>query len=84
MIALKIGYGGFRASLLTDNIQGWAILILIIMSVIGFVTTLRIDKSVIDNSPLLKSNSLGWQLLYIMPVAISFATLFHEVSSRIW
>ncbi|GES77880.1 urea transporter [Rhizophagus clarus] len=75
---LYTGYGGLRASLITDNIQGWAIILLVILSIIGLGTSIRIDKSVIDNSPLLKSNSIGWQLLYIMPVAVTFATLFHE------
>ncbi|RGB41237.1 hypothetical protein C1646_649619 [Rhizophagus diaphanus] len=75
---LYTGYGGLRASLITDNIQGWAIILLVVLSIIGLATSIRIEKSVIDNSDLLKSNSLGWQLLYIMPVAVSFATLFHE------
>ncbi len=78
-----IGYGGLRASLITDNIQGWAILMLIVLSTIGLGTSVKIEQSAIDNSPLLKSNSLGWQLLYIMPVALVFSTLLHEVSSQI-
>ncbi|CAI2165558.1 14386_t:CDS:2 [Funneliformis geosporum] len=72
------GYGGLRASLITDHIQGWAIIILVVLSTIGLGTSVKIEKSVVDNSPLLKSNSLGWQLLYIMPVALAFSTLFHE------
>ncbi|CAG8551145.1 11705_t:CDS:2 [Funneliformis caledonium] len=72
------GYGGLRASLITDHIQGWAIIILVVLSTIGLGTSVKIEKSVIDSSPLLKSNSLGWQLLYIMTVALAFSTLFHE------
>ncbi|CAG8606990.1 8993_t:CDS:2, partial [Paraglomus occultum] len=37
-----------------------------------------IDKHAIDESGLLKSTSLGWQLLYILAVAITFANFFHQ------
>ncbi|CAG8639527.1 10504_t:CDS:2, partial [Racocetra fulgida] len=71
-------YGGFRSSLLTDKVQGWAIAILLIISAIGFGATVKLDPEVVNSSPLLQSNKLGWQLLYIMPVAITFANLFHQ------
>nr|CAG8598444.1 8515_t:CDS:2 [Entrophospora candida]CAG8633027.1 9683_t:CDS:2 [Entrophospora candida] len=71
-------YGGLRVSIFTDFIQGSVIIILIIISTIGFGTSVKIDQELKDSSDLLKSNSLGWQLLYIMPVAVSFANLFHQ------
>ncbi|CAG8827644.1 7227_t:CDS:2, partial [Racocetra persica] len=71
-------YGGFRSSLLTDKVQGWAITLLLIISAIGFGVTVKLDPGVVNSSPLLQSNKLGWQLLYIMPVAITFANLFHQ------
>ncbi|CAG8561717.1 6157_t:CDS:2 [Gigaspora rosea] len=71
-------YGGFRSSLLTDKVQGWAIVILLIISTIGFGVSVKLDPGVVSSSPLLQSNQLGWQLLYIMPVAITFANLFHQ------
>ncbi|CAH1767261.1 721_t:CDS:2 [Entrophospora sp. SA101] len=71
-------YGGLRVSIFTDFIQGAVIVILIIIATIGFGASVKIDQELKDSSDLLKSNSLGWQLLYIMPVAISFANLFHQ------
>lgn len=71
-------YGGLRVSIFTDFIQGSVIIIMIIISTIGFGTSVKIDQELKDNSDLLKSNSLGWQLLCIMPIAISFANLFHQ------
>ena len=77
--SLFAAYGGFRASLFTDTIQGWIILILMVIATIAVATNVRIDKHAIDDSGLLKSTSLGWQLLYILAVAITFADFFHQV-----
>ncbi|CAG8448605.1 663_t:CDS:2 [Acaulospora morrowiae] len=82
MIALTTtiytAYGGFRASLLTDSVQGWAIIILLVISAIGFGVDVKIDTSKIGPSHLLESNTLGWELAWIMPIAVTFANLFHE------
>ncbi|CAG8601817.1 9892_t:CDS:2, partial [Acaulospora colombiana] len=74
----KIAYGGFRASLLTDTVQGWAIIVLLVISTIGFGIAVKIDRSLIGPSGLLDSNVLGWELAWIMPIAVTFANLFHE------
>ncbi|EEQ35266.1 urea transport protein [Microsporum canis CBS 113480] len=62
--------GGFQVSFLTDNIQGGMVVGLIIIAVITVGARTNIDKSLIDSSGLLKPTLLGWQLIYILPVAI--------------
>ena len=43
---------------------------LIILGVISVGVETNIDRSLIDQSGFLKSSLLGWQLIYILPVAI--------------
>ncbi|EZF35907.1 hypothetical protein TMEN_9230 [Trichophyton mentagrophytes] len=62
--------GGFQVSFLTDNVQGAMVVGLIIIAVITVGARIDIDKSLIDSSGLLKPTLLGWQLIYILPVAI--------------
>lgn len=62
--------GGFQVSFLTDNVQGAMVVGLIIIAVITVGARTNIDKSLIDSSGLLKPTLLGWQLIYILPVAI--------------
>ncbi|KAH7628464.1 hypothetical protein B0T09DRAFT_401641 [Sordaria sp. MPI-SDFR-AT-0083] len=62
--------GGFRISFITDNIQGAMVVGLIVVAAIAIGVETKIDTSLIEPSGLLKDNLLGWQLLYILPVAI--------------
>lgn len=62
--------GGFKVSFMTDNIQGVMTLGLIIMGVIAVGVETNIDRSLIDQSGYLNPSLLGWQLIYILPVAI--------------
>jgi Na+/proline symporter len=62
--------GGFRVSFITDNIQGTMVLLFIVIGTISIATTVDIDRSLIPESRYLEPNLLGWQLLYILPVAI--------------
>lgn len=62
--------GGFKISFITDNIQGAMVVALIIIATITVGVETKIDKSLIDSSGLTKSSLLGWQLLYILPIAI--------------
>ena len=62
--------GGFRISFITDNIQGAMVVGLIVLGVITVGVETHIDKSLVDSSGLLKSSLLGWQLIYILPVAV--------------
>ncbi|CZR64112.1 uncharacterized protein PAC_14009 [Phialocephala subalpina] len=62
--------GGFKISFITDNIQGAMVVALIIVATITVGVETKIDKSLIDSSGLTKPTLLGWQLLYILPVAV--------------
>ncbi|KAK5654433.1 hypothetical protein OQA88_7344 [Cercophora sp. LCS_1] len=62
--------GGFSISFLTDNVQGAMVVGLIAIAAIAIGVETKIDTSLIDPSGLLKPSLLGWQLLYILPVAI--------------
>ena len=62
--------GGFRISFITDNIQGAIVLCMIIIATITVGTKTHIDRQDVIDSGLLKGNLLGWQLLYILPVAV--------------
>ncbi|KAK3365424.1 hypothetical protein B0H63DRAFT_540116, partial [Podospora didyma] len=62
--------GGFKISFFTDNIQGAMVVGLIIIATIAVGVETKIDTSLIESSGLTKPSLLGWQLLYILPVAI--------------
>ncbi|KAI9674986.1 MAG: hypothetical protein M1817_001392 [Caeruleum heppii] len=62
--------GGFKVSFITDIIQGTMVLALIFIGVITVGVNTDIDRSLIEPSGLLNATRLGWQLLYILPVAI--------------
>ena len=66
----SIALGGFRISFLTDNIQGAMVVGLVILAVITVGVETRIDRNLIESSGFLESSLLGWQLIYIFPVAI--------------
>ncbi|KAK3935617.1 hypothetical protein QBC46DRAFT_397139 [Diplogelasinospora grovesii] len=62
--------GGFRISFITDNVQGAMVVGLIVIATIAIGVETKIDPSLIDPSGLTQPSLLGWQLLYILPVAI--------------
>lgn len=68
--------GGLRTSLMTDNIQGTLVLLLMIICAIAIGVQVDIDRDLIHSSGLLDDSKLGWQLLYILPVAIVFNNYF--------
>lgn len=70
LIILYSALGGFRISFITDNIQGAMVIGLVILGVIAVGAETHIDRSLVDSSGLLNSSLLGWQLIYILPVAI--------------
>lgn len=63
-------FGGFKVSFITDNFQGAFAVLMVIISIVGMACYIDIDTSLIGPSHLLNANKLGWQLLYILPVAI--------------
>jgi Na+/proline symporter len=62
--------GGFRISFITDNIQGAMVVFLIIIASITVGVETHITRDAINSSGLLDATLLGWQLIYILPVAI--------------
>ncbi|KAJ1654671.1 hypothetical protein IWQ61_005441 [Dispira simplex] len=71
-------YGGLRASIFTDSIQAALSAIMIIIAVIAIATSVRFDHDKAVDSGLLGPTKLGWQLLYIMPVAVTFSGMYHQ------
>lgn len=65
-----LALGGFRISIITDNIQGAMVVGLIIVGVVAVGVETHIDRSLVEASGLLNSTLLGWQLIYILPVAV--------------
>lgn len=63
-------FGGFSVSFTTDILQGAMVLVLVVICTIAMGTKIDIDHSLIAPSGLLNANLLGWQLMYILPVAI--------------
>lgn len=62
--------GGFKVSFITDNIQGTMVVGLIIIGCITVGTETNINHDLIERSGYLNASLLGWQLMYILPVAI--------------
>ena len=65
-----IALAGFRISFITDNIQGAMVIGLTILASITVGVETHIDRSIVKSSDLLSSSLLGWQLVYILPVAV--------------
>ncbi|KAI1079654.1 hypothetical protein F5B20DRAFT_159806 [Whalleya microplaca] len=62
--------GGFKISFITDNIQGAMVCCLIVIAAITVGARTEIKPELIAESGLLNANLVGWQLIYILPVAI--------------
>jgi Na+/proline symporter len=62
--------GGFKVTFITDNVQGAMVVLLIIVGVITVGVKVDVDRSLVGSSGLLDPSLLGWQLIYILPVAI--------------
>lgn len=62
--------GGFKVSFITDNIQGAMVVGLIIVGVITVGVQVDVQRPLVESSGYLEASLLGWQLMYILPVAI--------------
>lgn len=62
--------GGFKVSFITDNVQGAMVVGLIIVGVITVGVETHISHQLVEKSGYLDASLLGWQLIYILPVAI--------------
>ncbi|KAI5846342.1 hypothetical protein DFP73DRAFT_545685 [Morchella snyderi] len=68
--------GGFRISFITDNVQGAIMGMLIIICAIAIGTSVSIDRTAIGPSRLTQDSELGYQLIYILLVAIITNDMF--------
>jgi Na+/proline symporter len=71
-------YGGFRASLYTDNVNAAVIIIFVIIAAGAIGGEITISKDRIDQSGILTPHALGGQLWYILTVAIVFSQMFNQ------
>jgi Na+/proline symporter len=62
--------GGFRVSFITDNVQGAMVVGLVIIGVITVGVETDVQHRLVEESGYLDASLLGWQLVYILPVAI--------------
>ena len=62
--------GGFKVSFVTDNIQGAMVVLLIIIGIITVGVEVDVQHRLVEASGYLDASLLGWQLIYILPVAI--------------
>ncbi|KJZ79318.1 hypothetical protein HIM_01469 [Hirsutella minnesotensis 3608] len=62
--------GGFKISFFTDAIQGGMVICLVFIATVTVGVKTHIQPELIDSSGLTKPSLLGWQLLYILPVAV--------------
>lgn len=67
---LYTSVGGFNISFLTDSLQVSIVFLLLIIVSCAMGSYIDIDTSKIGPSNLLKQNKLGWQLIYILTIAI--------------
>lgn len=64
--------GGFIVSFVTDTLQGFAVLVVLVIGVIGYATEIHINPTIKHDTyhELMGSNKIGWMILYILFVAI--------------
>jgi len=71
-------YGGLPTSMLTDKIQGWAIILLIIIVTFSIFQYVKIDSNLIQSSGLLEPSRIAIESFYVLTAAITGANLFHQ------
>ncbi|KAI0476105.1 hypothetical protein GGR56DRAFT_641233 [Xylariaceae sp. FL0804] len=62
--------GGFKISFITDNVQGAMICCLVVVATITVGVKTEIKPELVASTGLLDASLVGWQLIYILPVAI--------------
>ena len=76
-----IAYGGLPTSMLTDRVQGWAIILLIAIATVTIFSVVKIDSTAVDNSGLLQPSRIAIESFYVLTAACTGANLFHQVST---
>jgi Na+/proline symporter len=67
---LLAALGGFKVSFITDTVQGIMACGVVVISTIAVGAKVKVDTSLIEPSGLLDASLVGWQLIWILPVAI--------------
>ncbi|ORX81546.1 hypothetical protein BCR32DRAFT_220143 [Anaeromyces robustus] len=75
---LYTAYGGLPTSMLTDRVQGWAIILLIAIATVTIFSVVKIDSNSIENSGLLQPSRIAIESFYVLTAAITGANLFHQ------
>ncbi|ORX56472.1 hypothetical protein BCR36DRAFT_161535 [Piromyces finnis] len=76
--SIYTAYGGLPTSMLTDRVQGWAIIILIAIAIITIFSSIKIDSKTVDESGLLEPSRIAIESFYVLTAAITGANLFHQ------
>lgn len=71
-------YGGFKASLYTDNVNAVIVIIFVILGAVAIAVKLPVTHERIESSGLLQAHSLGGQLWYILTISIIFSQMFNQ------
>ncbi|PVU90136.1 hypothetical protein BB559_001524 [Furculomyces boomerangus] len=71
-------FGGVFASLITDAFQSIFAILLIVIMAIAVGVKVKIPAGAIDSIGLLKPTKIGWQSIYILTVALTFSSMFHQ------
>lgn len=71
-------YGGFKASLWTDNVNAVIIVIEVIIASIAVGVNIDIDPARVQESGLLRAQALGGELWYILGISIMFSQFFNQ------
>ncbi|PWY99472.1 hypothetical protein BCV70DRAFT_227289 [Testicularia cyperi] len=71
-------YGGFKASLYTDNVNAIIIMIFIVIASVAVGVNIDIDPARVESSGLLRPQRLGGELWYILTAALVFSQMFNQ------
>ncbi len=71
-------YGGFKASLWTDNVNAIIIAIFIIIAGVAVGVNIDITRERIDASGLLSPQRMGGELWYILLIALVFSQMLNQ------
>lgn len=78
-------WGGLPASLRTDRLQAWLILVLAAIAVAAIAITLPAPGPALTAGGLTAFTAAGWQTIVVLVIAVTAANLFHQgYWQRMW
>ncbi|KAJ3272550.1 hypothetical protein HK104_004454 [Borealophlyctis nickersoniae] len=75
---LYTAIGGMPASLLTDQFQGWIVMLLMLIAILGFSLNIRLPDNMDEGKNLISPSQPALESLYTLPVAVTAANIFHQ------